>query len=66
VSSPWWLCAPGGYGYGRIVLALVLVLVNIEKAAEWAMFGWFWTNGQICSATLCLLVQESIALIFLK
>jgi hypothetical protein len=27
VSSPWWLCAPGGYGYGRIVLALVLVLL---------------------------------------
>jgi betaine-aldehyde dehydrogenase len=25
------------------------------------MFGAFWTNGQICSATSRLLVQESIA-----
>jgi betaine-aldehyde dehydrogenase len=43
---------------------LVFEDVDIEKAAEWAMFGWFWTNGQICSATSRLLVQESIALIF--
>lgn len=35
--------------------------VDIEKAAEWTMFGCFWTNGQICSATSRLLVQESIA-----
>ncbi|XP_031492930.1 aminoaldehyde dehydrogenase 2, peroxisomal-like [Nymphaea colorata] len=35
--------------------------VDIDKAAEWTMFGVFWTNGQICSATSRLLVQESIA-----
>jgi len=23
----------------------------LEQAVEWAMFGCFWTNGQICSAT---------------
>lgn len=36
---------------------LVFEDVDIEKAA---MFGCFWTNGQICSATSRLLVQESI------
>ncbi|ERN18355.1 hypothetical protein AMTRI_Chr10g229810 [Amborella trichopoda] len=40
--------------------------VDIEKAAEWTMFGCFWTNGQICSATSRLLVQESIAMEFLE
>eukprot|EP00239_Pterosperma_sp_CCMP1384_P006584 CAMPEP_0197843658 /NCGR_PEP_ID=MMETSP1438-20131217/573_1 /TAXON_ID=1461541 /ORGANISM="Pterosperma sp., Strain CCMP1384" /LENGTH=513 /DNA_ID=CAMNT_0043453957 /DNA_START=70 /DNA_END=1611 /DNA_ORIENTATION=+ len=34
---------------------------ELEKALEWVMFGAFWTNGQICSATSRLLVQESIA-----
>ncbi|KAM0939006.1 putative betaine-aldehyde dehydrogenase [Dioscorea sansibarensis] len=35
--------------------------VDIEKAVEWALFGCFWTNGQICSATSRLLVHEDIA-----
>eukprot|EP01130_Rhizamoeba_saxonica_P018950 TRINITY_DN9677_c0_g1_i1.p1 TRINITY_DN9677_c0_g1~~TRINITY_DN9677_c0_g1_i1.p1 ORF type:complete len:497 (-),score=132.91 TRINITY_DN9677_c0_g1_i1:36-1526(-) len=35
--------------------------VDIEKAVEWIMFGCFWTNGQICSATSRLLVHENIA-----
>jgi len=35
--------------------------VDIEKAVEWAMFGCFWTNGQICSATSRVLIHESIA-----
>lgn len=35
--------------------------VDLDKAVEWACFGCFWTNGQICSATSRLLVQESIA-----
>lgn len=39
--------------------------VDILKAVEWVMFGCFWTNGQICSATSRLLVQESIASKFL-
>ncbi|XP_031404546.1 betaine aldehyde dehydrogenase 2, mitochondrial-like isoform X2 [Punica granatum] len=39
--------------------------VDLDKAVEWTMFGCFWTNGQICSATSRLLVQESIATEFL-
>ncbi|KVH98878.1 Aldehyde dehydrogenase, conserved site-containing protein [Cynara cardunculus var. scolymus] len=39
--------------------------VDIDKAAEWTLFGCFWTNGQICSATSRLLVHESIAEEFL-
>eukprot|EP00455_Lapot_gusevi_P041415 TRINITY_DN479_c0_g1_i1.p1 TRINITY_DN479_c0_g1~~TRINITY_DN479_c0_g1_i1.p1 ORF type:complete len:258 (+),score=112.99 TRINITY_DN479_c0_g1_i1:756-1529(+) len=35
--------------------------VDVELAVEWVMFGIFWTNGQICSATSRLLVHESIA-----
>jgi betaine-aldehyde dehydrogenase len=39
---------------------------DVDKAVEWAMFGAFWTNGQICSATSRLLLQEGIADEFLK
>ncbi|KAI3499377.1 hypothetical protein L1887_35176 [Cichorium endivia] len=35
--------------------------VDIDKAVEWVLFGCFWTNGQICSATSRLIVHESIA-----
>eukprot|EP01025_Chloroclados_australasicus_P020577 TRINITY_DN2170_c0_g1_i1.p1 TRINITY_DN2170_c0_g1~~TRINITY_DN2170_c0_g1_i1.p1 ORF type:complete len:492 (+),score=74.67 TRINITY_DN2170_c0_g1_i1:291-1766(+) len=35
--------------------------VDIDKAVEWVMFGCFWTNGQICSATSRLLIHEKIA-----
>ena len=35
--------------------------VDLVEAVEWAMFGCFWTNGQICSSTSRLLVQEDIA-----
>ena len=34
---------------------------DVEAAVEWIMFGCFWTNGQICSATSRLLLQEGIA-----
>lgn len=40
---------------------LVFDDAELDKAVEWAMFGSFWTNGQICSATSRLLVQEGIA-----
>eukprot|EP00244_Chara_vulgaris_P001460 TRINITY_DN1232_c0_g1_i3.p1 TRINITY_DN1232_c0_g1~~TRINITY_DN1232_c0_g1_i3.p1 ORF type:complete len:506 (+),score=91.76 TRINITY_DN1232_c0_g1_i3:131-1648(+) len=40
--------------------------VDIDKTVEWAMFGAFWTNGQICSATSRLLLHESIAERFLS
>ncbi|KAI5562550.1 hypothetical protein BDE02_15G060500 [Populus trichocarpa] len=39
--------------------------VDLDKAVEWTLFGCFWTNGQICSATSRLLVHESIASEFL-
>jgi betaine-aldehyde dehydrogenase len=35
--------------------------VDVDVAVEWAMFGCFWTNGQICSATSRVLVHERIA-----
>ena len=38
---------------------------DLEKAVEWAMFGCFWTNGQICSATSRVLVHENIRETFL-
>ncbi|KDD74239.1 aldehyde dehydrogenase [Helicosporidium sp. ATCC 50920] len=34
---------------------------DVDRAVEWAMFGVFWTNGQICSATSRCLVHELIA-----
>jgi len=34
---------------------------DIEAAVEWIMFGIFWNQGQVCSATSRLLVQDSIA-----
>lgn len=33
---------------------------DIDSAVEWAMFGCFWTNGQICSATSRVLVHDRI------
>ncbi|XP_039815904.1 betaine aldehyde dehydrogenase 2 isoform X2 [Panicum virgatum] len=35
--------------------------VDIETAVEWTLFGCFWTNGQICSATSRLLIHSKIA-----
>ena len=39
--------------------------VDLDKATKWTLFGCFWTNDQICSATSRLLVHESIASEFL-
>ena len=33
---------------------------EIEKAVEWIMFGIFWNQGQVCSATSRVLVEESL------
>ncbi|NQY64696.1 MAG: aldehyde dehydrogenase family protein [Alteromonadaceae bacterium] len=33
---------------------------DIEKAVEWIMFGIFWNQGQVCSATSRILVEESL------
>ena len=32
---------------------------DIEKAVEWIMFGIFWNQGQVCSATSRVLIEES-------
>jgi betaine-aldehyde dehydrogenase len=34
---------------------------DVEAAVEWILFGIFWNQGQVCSATSRLLVQEAIA-----
>jgi len=33
---------------------------DIDKAVEWIMFGIFWNQGQVCSATSRVLVEESL------
>ena len=33
---------------------------DIDAAVEWIMFGIFWNQGQVCSATSRVLVQENI------
>jgi betaine-aldehyde dehydrogenase len=33
---------------------------NIEKAVEWIMFGIFWNQGQVCSATSRVLVEAPL------
>lgn len=33
---------------------------DIEAAVEWIMFGIFWNQGQVCSATSRVLIHESI------
>ncbi|TRX57849.1 aldehyde dehydrogenase family protein [Thalassomonas sp. M1454] len=33
---------------------------DIEEAVEWIMFGIFWNQGQVCSATSRVLVAESL------
>ncbi|AWM26678.1 aldehyde dehydrogenase family protein [Sinorhizobium fredii] len=33
---------------------------DIDEAVEWIMFGIFWNQGQVCSATSRILVQEGI------
>ncbi len=33
---------------------------DIEEAVEWIMFGIFWNQGQVCSATSRVLVHEAI------
>jgi betaine-aldehyde dehydrogenase len=34
---------------------------DIDAAVEWIMFGIFWNQGQVCSATSRLIVQDGIA-----
>ncbi len=34
---------------------------DIEQAVEWVMFGIFWNQGQVCSATSRMIVEKGIA-----
>ena len=38
---------------------------SLDIAVEWVMFGCFWTNGQICSATSRLLIHKPLEAAFL-
>jgi acyl-CoA reductase-like NAD-dependent aldehyde dehydrogenase len=40
--------------------------VDVDRAVEWVMFGAFWTNGQICSATSRLLIHKDVEAAFLE
>jgi len=40
--------------------SIVFDSVDLRSTVEWCMFGVFWTNGQICSATSRLIVQDTI------
>jgi hypothetical protein len=60
-------CAVAAKGVKNVTLelggkspAIVFDSCDVERAVEWAMFGCFWTNGQICSATSRLLLQRNI------
>ena len=33
---------------------------DIDEAVEWIMFGIFWNQGQVCSATSRVLIEESV------
>ncbi|HFB65886.1 MAG TPA: aldehyde dehydrogenase family protein [Aeromonadales bacterium] len=39
---------------------------DIDKAVEWIMFGIFWNQGQVCSATSRVLVEKSLYAALLK
>ena len=39
---------------------VVFADADIEAAVEWIMFGIFWNQGQVCSATSRVLVEESL------
>ena len=45
--------------------AVLIYYVLLSAAAPSRQFGCFWTNGQICSATSRLILQDSVAPKFL-
>ena len=57
---------PAGLELGGKSALLVFGDAEVDKAVEWAMFGSFWTNGQICSSTSRLLIHKSISAAFLE
>ncbi|KAJ4712257.1 Betaine-aldehyde dehydrogenase [Melia azedarach] len=60
-NCTWFLCSLLVWSLEGKSPIIVFEDVDLDKAAEWTIFGCFWTNGQICSATSRLLVHESIA-----
>lgn len=61
------IMAAGGKDIKRISLELggkspfvVFADSDIEKAVEWIMFGIFWNQGQVCSATSRVLVERAL------
>ncbi|MEO8195550.1 MAG: aldehyde dehydrogenase family protein [Thermoanaerobaculia bacterium] len=40
---------------------IVFADADVEAAVEWLMFGIFWNQGQVCSATSRLLVEKALA-----
>lgn len=61
------IMAAGARDIKRISLELggkspfvVFADADIEKAVEWIMFGIFWNQGQVCSATSRVLVERSL------
>ncbi|EFJ51737.1 hypothetical protein VOLCADRAFT_73155 [Volvox carteri f. nagariensis] len=57
---------PSSLELGGKSALIVFEDADVEKAVEWAMFGAFWTNGQICSSTSRLLVHQDVAPAFLE
>ncbi|KAG1677120.1 hypothetical protein FOA52_000926 [Chlamydomonas sp. UWO 241] len=57
---------PASMELGGKSALLVFDDADVDSAVEWAMFGTFWTNGQICSATSRLLLQRGIARAFIE
>ncbi|KAI9109980.1 hypothetical protein K1719_019021 [Acacia pycnantha] len=47
-------------------LIVVFEDVDLDKAVEWTLFGCFWTNDQICVATIGLITHDNIAEQFLN
>ncbi|KAG2432315.1 hypothetical protein HYH02_013035 [Chlamydomonas schloesseri] len=56
---------PASMELGGKSALIVFEDADVEKAVEWAMFGAFWTNGQICSSTSRLLVHADVEAAFL-
>jgi betaine-aldehyde dehydrogenase len=40
---------------------VVFADADVEAAVEWVMFGIFWNQGQVCSATSRVLIEETLA-----
>jgi betaine-aldehyde dehydrogenase len=55
-----------GLELGGKSAAVIFADCDLEKAVEWAMFGIFYNQGEVCSATSRLIIEESIYTRFLE